>query len=301
MARPSVYVVVLNFNTRDATLQLIESLKRLVYPNVHIVVVDNGSKDNCAAVVSERWPEIKVFALPNNLGHGAGFNVGIRYALDSGADYVLPINSDMVADPRLVDELVDVAEKDPSYGMIASRIYVGAPPSDEVQYNGGHYSLWTGFSDGDNRGEHHGRDEMLELREVTFTPDCCLVPARVLRKIGLLDESLFCYSEDVDWSVRAIRAGYKIMMTPRAVIWHVEVRAVPNAWRYRMCTRNLFLVHWRYARWYHHLTAVPYILLRWVLYMSFREVLHRRWTEAAALWKGLIDAFRGRTGSAPRK
>ena len=299
MSLPSVYLIVLNYNTKDTTIGCLESMEHLTYPNVHAVLVDNGSKDDCAEVAARRWPDAKVIALKQNLGYAGGCNVGTQYALEAGADYLIYLG-DMVLDPRFVDELVDVAERDSSCGMICPRIYAGYPPSDLVLCDGGHYSLWTGFADGYGRGEKRPRDSFLECREVTFATGCCMVRADVVRKIGMLDEGLFAYAEDMDWSMKALRAGYKIVTAPRSVLWHLEIRATSSAWRFRLATRNMLAVHWRHARWWHCLTAWPYFFVRWLGYMTAREVLHGRFREAAALWKGVADALAGRTGSPPR-
>ncbi len=300
MAAPLVYVSVLNYNTRDMTLQLIESLQRMTYPNFRIVVVDNGSTDGCVEAVSRRWPGIPVIALPNNLGHTGGCNAGLEYGLAQGADYLLPLNSDMMVDPRFADELVAVAEQDPSYGFVTPRIYTGYPPSEEICAEGGYYSLWTGFYDGIGRGRTVPREAHLESREVDFTDDVCLARVEMLRRIGLLDDGLFAYCEGMDWSLKAKKAGYKIVTAPRAQIWHLEVRATTSAWRYRINTRNMLKVHWRHARWYHCPTAWLWIGARWLAYMSLREILRGHWHETAALWKGVGDAIAGRTGSPPR-
>lgn len=301
MSVPSVYAIALNYNTREMTIGLFESLAKLVYPNVHLVLVDNGSKDDCAAVVASRWPQVKVFALPQNLGYAGGCNVGIRYALEADADYVLLLNSDTVVNPPFVDELVAVGEKDPRNGFICPRIYAGAPPSDVLWSDGGgYYSLWTGFADGYARGRRRPPEALLDSREVTFATGCCLARTETIRKIGLLDEGLFAYAEDIDWSTKALRAGYKIITAPQALMWHLEIRATTSAWRFRLTTRNTLRVHWRHARWWHCLTAWPFIFVRWLGYMTFREVIHGRWREAGALWKGVTDALAGRTGSPPR-
>ena len=96
MSLPSVYLIVLNYNTKDMTIGCLESMEHLTYPNAHAVLVDNGSKDDCAEVAARRWPDAKVIALKQNLGYAGGCNVGTQYALEAGADYLIYLNSDMV-------------------------------------------------------------------------------------------------------------------------------------------------------------------------------------------------------------
>ena len=104
--RPLVYVVMLTWNQRGDTLECLESVEAIKYPAFRVVLVDNGSTDGTAEAVAGRFPAVEVVANPQNLGFAAGANVGLRYALQHGADYAFLLNNDTVVDPAVLDVLV---------------------------------------------------------------------------------------------------------------------------------------------------------------------------------------------------
>src|SRR3712207_3089549 len=103
---PKVAVVVLSWNGRDDTLACVESLLAQSWPRVETIVVDNGSTDGSADAVAERFPDVPLIRSDTNLGFAEGNNVGLRAALERGADYALLLNNDTIADERLVESLV---------------------------------------------------------------------------------------------------------------------------------------------------------------------------------------------------
>ena len=112
-----------------------------------------------------------------------------------------------------------IAESDERIGMVNPKIYY-FEPADKIWYAGGKYVPWKTFP------VHFGLRESDvgsydQTQEVSFVSGCALlVRAEAVRKIGLLDEIFFMGYEDVDWSVRTLRAGYKAMYAPASVVWH---------------------------------------------------------------------------------
>ena len=86
---PKVYVIVLNWNGKEDTLECLASVKQLDYSNYEIVLVDNGSSDGSVDVISKQYPNMTLLQTGENLGYAGGNNVGIRWALEHEADYVL--------------------------------------------------------------------------------------------------------------------------------------------------------------------------------------------------------------------
>ncbi|UCG53005.1 MAG: glycosyltransferase family 2 protein, partial [Candidatus Latescibacterota bacterium] len=125
---PKVVVIVLTWNGKSLTLDCLESLDGLKYGNIEVVVVDNASTDGTATTIEEQYGN-RVTTLVNetNLGFSGGNNVGIRYALERGADYILLLNNDTLVDPGLVDHLVDVISKTPEIGVVGPKIYYASP------------------------------------------------------------------------------------------------------------------------------------------------------------------------------
>ncbi|MFN8641978.1 MAG: glycosyltransferase, partial [Candidatus Binatia bacterium] len=121
MTAPHVVLLILTWNRRADVLRCVASLPRLTYANLTPVVIDNASADDSAAALRAAQPGLEILANPRNLGYAGGNNVGIRWALARGADYVLLINSDTEVTPDLVTELVRVAESDARIAVVGCR------------------------------------------------------------------------------------------------------------------------------------------------------------------------------------
>ena len=147
--------VVLSYNGRDDTLAALESLR-----GIETVVVDNGSTDGSADAVAERFPEVELVRAGVNLGFAGGNNVGIRRALDRGADWVLLVNNDAEAEPGLVEALAAAAAARPDAGVLACKVLFA--DSDRLWYAGAGFdpilgrSRHEGFGEPDAPGELGG-------------------------------------------------------------------------------------------------------------------------------------------------
>ena len=215
-----VAVVVLTWNGRDDTLECLAALERVPDRPELVVVVDNDSSDGTAEVVAERYPEVELVRAGANLGFAGGNNLGIARALERGADHVLILNNDAEVEPGAIGALVDEAVRRPEAGSLGSKILFADPPG-LVWFAGADYDPRRGYN-GKQRGyrEPDG-DRFAGVRE---TDRACgaamLVPRRVLEEVGGFDDSLFLYSEDVEWSLRAARAGYRHYVVGSSVVRH---------------------------------------------------------------------------------
>ena len=219
-----VYVIVLNWNGKDDTLNCLQSLRSTNYDNYKVVLVDNGSEDDSVKAVREKFPEVEVVETGKNLGFAGGNNVGIEYAIKAGADYVFLINNDTTVHPDYLKELVDVAESDAKIGAVGSKIMYYSEP-ERIWFVGGKIN-WL-----KNKGEHIGLDEIDkgqfdEIREVDYLTGCALlVKGEVVEKVGVLEDDYFLYYEDADYSLRIQNAGYKTVYAPKSKIFHKVSRS----------------------------------------------------------------------------
>jgi len=255
MHTPPTYVVVLNWNGRDDTLECLASLARVTYPSVSVLVVDNGSSDGSQEAIRRRYPEVALLETGSNLRFAGGNNAGIRFALDRGADQIVLLNNDTTVDPEFITAMSAALESSPGAGIVAPKILYSADPGI-VWYAGGEISFWTGTMR--HRGIRRRDDGRFDRPcETDYATGCCLMATRsAVETIGLLDESYFMYSEDADWSLRARRAGFRVLYEPRARVWHkVSVSAGGHLSAFKM--RNKFLSNFRFfarhASWYHWL------------------------------------------------
>ena len=204
--------VVLNWNGGADTLAALESLA-----GIESICVDNGSSDGSAAEVARRFPAVELIRTGANLGYAGGNNAGIRRALERGADWVLLLNQDAVAEPGLADALERVAASRPDAGVLACKVLF--EDGRTVMYAGASFNAWLGYSG--RRVGYGGPDAFHEPRDVDRADGAAMALSRaLLERVGLLDEELFLYVEDVELSLRARAAGFTVVFVPDAVVRH---------------------------------------------------------------------------------
>lgn len=253
--KPLVAIVLLNWNGEAVTLECLKSLRKISYKRNHIILVDNGSTDGSVPAIRKAFRTVEILEMGKNLGFARGANVGMRRALQRGADLLMLLNNDTVVDPQFVDFMVDTLLSDPSIGMVSPKIYYYAEPN-RIWFAGGTMSMWSGTLRHVGIREYD-TGQYDTVREIPNACGCCLLARRtVVEKIGLLDESFYLYTEDADWVMRARRAGYRVFYEPRAKVWHkVSVDSGGHlSWHKN---KNKFLSNFRffarYASWYHWL------------------------------------------------
>lgn len=296
---PLVYIVVLNWNQCEMTLECLASLAELDYPHYEVVVVDNGSRDGSPSVIHERFPEARVIENSENLGFVEGNNVGIRRALQQGADYVLLLNNDTVVDPQMLTALISVAESDTQIGIVGPLIYYYDQP--ETIWNAGNMVDWrAGESRPSCVDEQDG--DVLTSYEVDYVAGCALcIKRQVIERIGLMDPRCFFYCEDTDWCLRGWAEGYRVVVVLQACIWHRVSATIgydsPAATYYM--TRNEFLLLWKNLRGVKRIAAIANAAYRHLRTVAAHTVKkrhrHLRANRNARLL-ALRDAALGRFG-----
>lgn len=299
MVAPNITVVILNTNRREDTLACLASLRRSQYPNVYLIVLDNASTDGSPEAIRAQFPEVQLLSLTDNRGYAGNNNVGVRAALERGADWVLVLNEDTLLDPDCLGALVEQAESDTRIGIVGPLVYHANEPG-VVQSAGGRLGrFWL--------AEHIGQNEtdmgqFTGPRDVEWVSGCAIMLRRaVLEQIGLLDERFFYYWEETEWCLRARRAGWRIVHVPAAKLWHKGVqrdyRPGPSITYYG--TRNQFLLlakhHAPLHVWFYAWTQTLRTLVSW----SFRPRWRSMRPHRDAMWRGLRDFLAQRWGKMP--
>jgi len=217
---PLVFVIVLNWNGQDDTLECLRSLQKLNYSNFEILVVDNGSTDGSEEVIRSSFPSVRVIQTGRNLGYGGGNNVGIRFALSHGADYIWLLNNDTTVAPQALTSLVETAKADPKIAFVGSKIYFYDRP-DVIWCVGGTIDLAAGGCT-DHPGMHQeDKGQFNKISDVGYVSGCSLLADRAaIKAIGLLPEEYFLYFEETDWNLAAQRKGYRTVLAPASHVWH---------------------------------------------------------------------------------
>lgn len=295
---PSIFVILVNWNRPQDTLECIRSIQLSDCPNVTTVVVDNGSKDDSLSLLKQVGDKIVLIESDQNLGFTGGNNLGIKYAMEQNADYVFLFNNDALIAPDALSKMMAVAEGDKKVGMVAPKILYH-PERGRIWSAGTKYYEWcmttrlTGYTQVDV-GQY---DDECDL---PFAVGCAmLIKKELLNKIGLLVDEIFATGEDVDYGLRTLEQGYRIRYVPSAVAWHKESvssggKDAPQYVYYQ--TRNMILIQRLWAKNFLHLALAHFIAS---LHLGKRVVLFSikgKWRSILGLLYGVCDGFTGRLG-----
>ncbi|MBL8092747.1 MAG: glycosyltransferase family 2 protein [Anaerolineales bacterium] len=218
MNLPNITAVVLNTNRKDDTLACLQALAVSGYANLRVIVLDNHSTDGSAEAIGARFPAVQVVSLERNLGYAGNNNVGIRLALEQGADWIFVENEDTLVEPGCFDALIAATQADPRIGVIGPLVYTFDP--GRTISSGGGRVLWT-VADAENIAM--GAEDVGQLRAgpVDFINGCGLLISRqAVERVGALDDSFFIYFEETDWCQRVRKAGFEVWFEPKAVMRH---------------------------------------------------------------------------------
>jgi GT2 family glycosyltransferase len=213
-----VAIIVLNWNKRDVTLACLESLAAADAGDATVWVVDNGSRDGSVEAVRARRPDVRIVALPENRGYAGGNNAGMRAALAAGAGAVLLLNNDTEVAPDFLSPLLEVLSN-PQVAAVSSAVMrLDSPEVLQEAWCDVHYGFGLARHVGVNALPGEGFDTP---RPVDAAIGCSLLIASdALARIGLLDEAYFAYHEEIEWCVRAQKAGYTLYYQPFSRVYH---------------------------------------------------------------------------------
>jgi GT2 family glycosyltransferase len=280
--QPSVSIIVLHYNGREDTLACLRSLEHLTYPNVEVVLVDNGSTDGLVEAARSQFPDVTLIETGANLGFTGGNNIGIRHALDKGADYIMLLNNDTVMAPDCIDLMVRAMEAEPSLGVTGPMIYYYSAP-ETIWSAGGRIDWPRGITSMIGLNEEDKSQFGQAPRYVDFVTGCAMLARRaVWQQVGLLDDKFFMYYEETEWCVRASRAGFKIALIPDAMLWHkisIEARASsPRTYYYMTRNRLLFLRASQagFVTWANTLTEYVRTFVSWSVRPKWQDRRHLR-------------------------
>ncbi|MCD6354852.1 MAG: glycosyltransferase family 2 protein [Prolixibacteraceae bacterium] len=216
---PLVSVITINYNQSQVTLELLRSLRKITYPNVEIIVVDNASPTDNPQRIKETFPEIKLIISKKNLGFAGGNNLGIKA---SKGEYLLFVNNDTEVSPRFIEPLTELLQSNPAIGMVSPKIKFHWNP-ELIQYAG--YTKMNPYTVRNNSIGYHQKDEgqFNKIKETNSVHGAAMmVPRAVVEKAGLMPEIYFLYYEEHDWAEMIKREGYKIYYQPNSFILHKE-------------------------------------------------------------------------------
>ncbi len=212
-SQPQVTCVVLNWNGWRDTVDCLAALKECTYPELTVLVVDNGSTDNSVQKIQDAYPDLLLLQSTSNLGFAGGNNIGIRYALAHGAEYVWLLNNDTKPNPNALSGLVSKILEDSTIGAAASICYYADAPHRIEAWAGARVNLWIGY----------GRNSTVPRADEWFhslNGTSMLVSRAALEDAGLLDEVFFLYWEDTEFCLRLREKGWRLAAAPDSRVLH---------------------------------------------------------------------------------
>ncbi|MEX2145346.1 MAG: glycosyltransferase family 2 protein [Candidatus Spechtbacterales bacterium] len=305
---PSVFVILLNWNSFKDTIVCLRSLGKVKYKRVNILVVDNNSSDNSVFELEKFKADnpglnLEIVKNNENSGFAGGCNVGIRKSLTCGADYVLLLNNDTEVSPDFISPLLCEAEKNKKAGIISPAIFFY--DERELIWFGGKTKIsWLAMDKAISSSLFKKRISSETSNEnVNFlTGACMLIKKETLREIGEFDERFFLYFEDADLSLRAREAGWLLVWTPYSKIWHkVSATTLPSlgsAGMHYYHNRNIMLLAKKHGpiwvKFYMHVWAFLKIV------KQLLKITARQDKEVScAIIAGIRDYYKNKFGKMP--
>ena len=286
MTSPLVSIITVNYNTPEVTAAMLRSLALLNYPNWEVIVVDNASPRHSSAYLKKEFPFIKHISSPVNTGFAGGNNIGLSFAR---GEYVFLLNNDTEVTPGLVSELVGYLQKHPRCGIACPKIKYHFLP-DTIQYAGavGLHPLTSRSYDIGYLQKDNGQ---LNDTRVTDLPNgaAMLIPAKLLKQVGVMSELFFLYYEELDWAARFKQAGYEIHYVGTAEVFHKESVSTGknSAFKSYYLFRNRLLYirrNYHGLRWF--IAASFFILISTPVHIV-KHIFKNEWAHSQSIGKAL--------------
>jgi GT2 family glycosyltransferase len=284
---PRVSIITINYNQTNVTAALLESLRYVTYPDVEVIVVDNGSPDDPTAVITKNYPEVTFIRSDINLGFAGGNNLGIKAAT---GQYLFFLNNDTEVDPGFLEPMVGLFTSNPQAGVASSKIlYYNS--NNIIQYAG---STCVNPFTGRNKRvgymeQDQGQYDVLKQTDLAHGA-AMMVPRKVIETIGMMPEFFFLYYEEIDWCESIKKAGYKIFFVPASKVYHKESMSVgkKSTLKTYYMTRNRLLFMRRNTSGVKKIFWIIFFLSfslpkNALTYMFQRDIEHGK-----AFWKGLL-------------
>ena len=294
MINSKVAVIIVNWKKYDITSSCIESILNSTNSNFKIILVDNES-DNKKVKNFKYRNEIEIIQNKKNEGFSKANNIGIDYALKNNFDYTILINNDTIVEKNLIEVLLKTAQAK-NFSVVQPLIlkYSGK----EIWNAGGRINYFFGNfitrkKVGNSLNSSHELTEWL-------TGCCCLFKTKIFKEIGKLDESFFAYYEDVDFSLRLKKHGYKIGFTSKTHIYHYEsFSSISNnskggklsPYIHYLNIRNHILILKKHSDLFNSFGTRLYQIFKIISY-SIYFIFRLRFTKLNMVFKGLLDSYK---------
>lgn len=292
-----IALVILHYKKLGDTLDLLTSLSKAIIPKKHVVkiyVVDNESSKDLKDALDKDFVDTNLLVSPRNLGFAAGNNLGLKQAINDGAEILITINNDTFVGKDFFNEIIASPIKNESVGAVGGLIYFA--PGFEfnknnskkdlgkvIWYAGGNFD-WNNILGSNAHVDETDGGQFKKPEETNFVTGALLITkAEVLKKVGFFDEKYFMYLEDVDLCHRMKLAGYQLIFDPKIKIWHKvgQSSGIGSPLNDYFITRNRLYFGFKYARFRAKFALV-------------REAIRKLFTGTPPQKKAIKDFFTGK-------
>lgn len=249
-----ISVVIVGWNAKHYLELCLESLAEAPpRRSMEVLVIDNASTDESVEMIEAKFPWAKLIKSEENLGFAKGNNVAIRRCKGR---YIALVNPDVIVFPGCLDTLADFLDQNPKVGNVGPRVF--NPDMTQQSTCRRFPTLWNNFCSVTRlerifkasyffAGEHmfyFPHDRMLAVDVIV---GCfSMIRREAFDDVGLLDEGLFMYGDDVDWCRRARNAGWQVIFCPEARAIHDQGKTTaPFPVRFAVAQQRSVLHYWK--------------------------------------------------------
>ena len=215
---PLVSIVSINYNSAEVTCEMLESIKKISYPNIEVIIVDNASKED-PSVITQKHPWVNYFRSEVNLGFAGGNNLGFKHAKGK---YFLMLNNDTEVPENFLEPLVQMMETNETIGAVSPKIEFHHTPGT-LQFAGFNpINKYTARGTAIGSMQKDDGRFNVSMRTNRAHGAAMMISREVVEKIGLMADLYFLYYEEMDYCERIKKAGYSIWYCAQSKIYHKE-------------------------------------------------------------------------------
>ena len=286
-----IAIIIVNWKQYELTINCLLSLQKVEYKNLKVILVDNESNFEKINKIKSDFTKVEVIECKENLGFASANNIGIKYAIKNKFEYVMLLNNDTEVNKKFLAPLLNSFQNDNSLGAVQPLI-MNYNNRAKVWNAGGYLNNFFGFP-------YTNKKLNNKNRQIDWITGCCIVlKTKVIKKAGLIDEDFFAYYEDVDWSLRIKKLGYKLGVVESSVIFHHGTKSSNNSnfegnlspfVHYLNIRNHIYLVK-KHSDKFNFIGVLFYQFLK-ILFYSIYFILRLRFSKLKMVYRGLNDGI----------
>lgn len=285
-----IAIIIVNWKQYELSINCLLSLEKSKYKNFKILLFDNESNFEKINKVKRDFAKVEVIESRENLGFAKANNIGIKYAIKNKFEYVMLLNNDTEVHNKFLAPLLNSFQNDNSLGAVQPLI-MNYNNREKVWNAGGYLNNFFGFP--------YTNKVNNKKKQIDWVTGCCiLLKTKVIKNVGLLDEHFFAYFEDVDWSLRIKKLGYKLRVTESSVIFHHGTKSSNNSNRegnlspfvhYLNIRNHIYFVK-KHSDKFNFIGVLLYQFLK-IFFYSIYFILRLRFRKLKMVYRGIHDGI----------